>query len=110
MVTIDIKQKDNRTTMFLTGRLTIEDKQVFQSVVEEKVKSGNGVLGIDLNGLEYVDSAGIGDLIKLKMEAGRSYSGVYVFGLQSAVDRVFRVSGLNSVFDIISTEEFADIS
>lgn len=110
MVSIDVKQKDGKVIMQLQGRLTVDDKQIFQSVVDDKVKSGSGVLGIDLNGLEYIDSAGIGDLIKLKMEAQRTYSGVYVFGLQSAVERVFRVSGLNSVFQIVTNEEFKNLN
>lgn len=106
MARFNTKTSGNKTVLSIEGRLTLEDKSLFDNFVQEEMQDGHGFFGIDLTDLEYIDSAGIGDLIKLKMKASKIFEGVYVFGVEGAVERVFRVSGLNSVFEVLAQEEF----
>lgn len=109
MAQFDIVTNGTKTSFSIEGKLTLEDKNAFSNYVEDKIYNGTGILGIDLSLLEYIDSAGIGDLIKLKMKAAKTFETVYVFGIEGAVEKVFKVSGLNSVFQIISESEFDNL-
>ncbi|MCB1175699.1 MAG: STAS domain-containing protein [Leptospiraceae bacterium] len=106
MASFTVERKKERVVLAIEGRLTLEDKVRFDACVAEQIADGTGIFAIDLSQLEYVDSAGIGDLIKLKMQAAKSYRDVYVYGVSGEVERVFRVSGLNSVFTVIEQSEF----
>lgn len=111
MAQFETKSVGNKTVLSIEGRLTLDDKSSFDSYVEQNLQENDGsIFGINLIDLEYIDSAGIGDLIKLKMQASKIYEGgVYVFGVEGPVERVFRISGLSSVFEIVSEEEFLEL-
>lgn len=96
---------DTRAVLSLAGRFTLDNKEQFQNFIDEHVDGAQDVLVLDMSQLEFIDSAGIGDLIKLKMGPAKHYKQLYVCGLQDAVERVFRVSGLVQLFEIIDPDE-----
>lgn len=104
-VELDYKANGNKGVLSLKGRFTLEDKELFQNFVDQHVDGSCDTLVLDMSQLDFIDSAGIGDLIKLKMGPGKNYKHLYVMGLQDAVERVFRVSGLIQLFDSIQPDE-----
>ncbi|MCB1306613.1 MAG: STAS domain-containing protein [Leptospiraceae bacterium] len=100
------RREGNRALLGIEGRFTLEDKEDFLSFVSDSIDDQGGVLCIDARQLDYIDSSGIGDLIKLKMEAMKSFKRVCILGLTANMERVFRVSGLNSVFEVIDEAEY----
>ena len=108
-VELTFNPKDQKAVLGLKGRFTLEDKEVFQNFVDQHVDGSHDILVLDMSQLEFIDSAGIGDLIKLKMGPAKDYKQLYVMGLQDAVERVFRVSGLIQLFDSITVDELDSI-
>ena len=104
-VELNYSTTDTRAILSLAGRFTLDDKELFQNFVDQYVDGAQDVLVLDMSELEFIDSAGIGDLIKLKMGPAKSYKQLYVCGLQDSVERVFRVSGLVQLFEIIDSGE-----
>ena len=88
------------------GRFTLVDKDEFQALVEDNVDLSAMDLALDARHLDYIDSSGIGDFIKLKMEANKFKRQVYVFGLKDAVEKTFRSARLESVFEVMTEDEF----
>ena len=104
-VELTFNVKGNKAILGLNGRFTLDDKEVFQNFVDQHIDGGHDILVLDMSRLEFIDSAGIGDLIKLKMGPGKNYRQLFVMGLQDAVERVFRVSGLIQLFDTLAPED-----
>lgn len=105
-VDLSFEKDGAKSVIRLEGRFTLDDKELFQKFVEQHVDGSTRYLIIDTSGLDFIDSAGIGDLIKLKMGPGKSYENLYVMGLSDSVERVFRVSGLIQLFDTIDESEY----
>ena len=56
----------------LTGELTLNDEEKFRGLSEDVVQQNGAKCIIDLNGLEFLDSAGLGLLLVLKELCGES--------------------------------------
>ncbi len=97
---------DNVGVLAVGGRFTLVDKDEFQALVEDHVDLSAMDVAVDARGLDYIDSSGIGDFIKLKMEANKNKKLVYVFGLKDAVEKTFRSARLESVFEVVTEDEF----
>lgn len=63
---------------------------------------------VDLGGVGFVDSAGLGVLIGALRRTAESGGRMALLDLQPAVQRVFSITGLNAVFDIRDTREDLD--
>lgn len=97
----------SKTRLSLLGRFTIEDKAVFQEFTEQNLGDSGGALCVDVSELEYIDSSGIGDLIKLKMGAVNRYDRICLLGMSENIERVFRMAGINQIFEVIDEEGYA---
>lgn len=90
----------------LEGSLDIYTSLDLKSSLEENVKENNPDIVIDLDKLTYIDSSGIGILIK-SLNYVQSLNGkLCVANLKPAIEKVFKVSGLTSYFEILSNDEF----
>jgi anti-sigma B factor antagonist len=106
MAEFSVSNRDSRSVLKISGRFTMEDKARFQECFHQILETEGAFLAVDVSELTYIDSSGIGDLIKIKMEAARGFQRVFLMDVQEAVARVFRVSGLNQIFESISLAEF----
>ncbi len=108
-VNLNFEKDGEKSVVRLEGRFTLDDKELFQKFVEQHVDGSTRYLIIDTSSLDFIDSAGIGDLIKLKMGPGKGYEQLYVMGLSDSVERVFRVSGLIQLFETIDDEAYGKL-
>jgi len=89
----------------LSGRFTIEHRDDFQQFLKDNIDfSGKGTC-IDCAELAYIDSSGIGELLRFKMQAAKTNHTIYIAGLSDAIMKVFKMSQLNHVFSILSSAE-----
>ena len=107
MAEFEYKKQGDLGVLAISGRFTLVDKDDFQAALGENFDLDSQDVALDARNLEYIDSSGIGDFIKLKMEVTKKNRAVYVFGLQEAVDKTFRSARLESVFTIMTEDEFA---
>ncbi|MBX7058735.1 MAG: STAS domain-containing protein [Leptospirales bacterium] len=106
MAKLEVRKNGNAVILSIKGRHTLHDKADFQAMLEDIKASGGSTLCVDVSAMEYVDSSGIGDLIKVKMESGKIFEQLLVYGMSEAVARSFRVSGLLQLFEIIDEAHF----
>lgn len=64
-------------------------------------------LALNLQALRYIDSSGIATLIEAVKEAQRLRKDFVLFGLNPAVQEVFRLTHVNRIFQSFETEEEA---
>lgn len=102
------KKIDNVNIFTLTGSLDIytavELKQQFEAII----KDSENIAIIDLSKVSYIDSSGIGMLIKL-MNYVKSLEGkFYLANMKPPLEKVFKVAGLGNYFQFIGEKEFAE--
>ena len=106
MAEFKVSKTGDITVIKIVGRFTVEDKDEFMLITQDKIDMQSVGTCIDTADLKYIDSSGIGDLLKLKMEAAKQEHNIYVMGLNEAIEKVFKMARLDSVFTMITPEEF----
>jgi anti-anti-sigma factor len=108
MADFEVSKTGPITVVKISGRFTVEDKDEFMIITEDKIDLSSEGTCINTSDLKYIDSSGIGDLLKLKMEASKQNHTIYVMGLNEAIEKVFRMARLDSVFQMITEPEFKE--
>lgn len=86
----------------LDSRLAVD----FKDKISELIVEGNRVFIFDLGAVEFIDSSGIGCLVsclKLLGPKGR----IAILGLKPPVEAMFKMTRMDRVFSLYSTEEQA---
>ena len=71
------------------------------------VEAGHNKLLIDLTEVPYVDSAGLGELVRTYTAVNRSGGQLKLLGLAKRIKDVLALTKLLTVFEIFETEEEA---
>ena len=103
---INIKKNGNQIIFELEGSLDIYTSLDLKAALEENVTGENLDVLIDMDKLTYIDSSGIGILIKALNYVQGQKGKLSVANLKPAIEKVFKVSGLTSYFEILSPEDF----
>jgi len=89
------------------GRLDTTTASDFESRCLEMISSGDQNIVIDLQGIEYISSAGLRSILSVGKKV-RADGGNLVFcNLKGMVREVFEISGFSSIFTIHDTREQA---
>ena len=68
----------------------------------------SGELLIDLSGVDYIDSSGVGTMVYVKREVERAGGRVVLIGLSPRVRGVFEMTRLDTFFKIVPSVAEAD--
>ena len=94
---------DSIVTIELTGRLTADTLEPFQLTVARHLKQGGCGFVIDLQGVDYIDSEGLGSLIQAYTSCkkrGAPIVFVHVFGRNL---QLLKVTKLLTVFEVYAS-------
>ena len=64
-------------------------------------------LGLNLAGIRYIDSSGIATLLEVLKDSQRLNKAFVLFGLNPAVERVFRLTHVGRIFQVFASEREA---
>ena len=102
---IKVHKKSDYVVVDLSGSLDIYTSIELKNVVEENIVDKAQTLIINLDNVSYVDSSGIGTLIK-SFNHLESLGGKFIIAnLKPIIEKVFKVAGLTSYFKIIDNDE-----
>ncbi len=90
-LTIDIDNHDMGSTIVLTGELDADNCHQLQTATAD---IGSGAVNMDLGGLGFVDSSGIGQIIKLKERVDGGGGSFSVTAMSPSVHKVLEITGL----------------
>jgi anti-sigma B factor antagonist len=88
----------------LTGGLTIETVALFNQTLREDPAP---VLLLNLAGLDWLDSAGVGSLVQLMVRRAKAHTSLAIAALSSRNQAVLQVSQLLHLFSVFPTTDQA---
>jgi anti-sigma B factor antagonist len=106
------RQLDDVTILDLTGRLSLGEEVAFgpgsgvvlSETVRELAKKGRKKILLNLAGVSYVDSSGVGQLTGALASAQRQGVSLKLLGPNTRVLNLMKMSKLDTVFDIVEDE------
>ncbi len=94
------------TLLALSGHLVADEgDRAFTERISTVVDSGRVNIVVDLRGITYVDSGGVGALVAAYMLVGRHGGRLKLLRPSPRVSRVLRMTRLTSVFEIFERED-----
>jgi anti-sigma B factor antagonist len=111
-LTVTSRQEGERTVISVSGEIDVYTAPTLRERLNELVASGHYDLVVDMEGVEFLDSTGLGVLVG-GLKRVRSHDGTLrLVCAQEKILKVFRITGLTKVFPIHATleEALADTS
>lgn len=95
--------KGDQVILSVKGEIEVYSLPEFSRMAESYL-GGPKELRLDLSGLEYIDSSGLGFLVTLHERMDRQGQRLVLMHLRSHVARVFKITRLDQILDINSEE------
>ena len=90
---------DGSDIVRVVGEVDLAVVDALKAAVQPSLSNGQAVK-MDLSGLEFIDSSGLGALVELHLEARRQGVSLSLTGLRASTHRLLRLTGLDEVFDV----------
>ena len=92
----------------LSGKLALGDGDgLLKDKVHSLVFQGSKEIALNLGGLSYMDSAGLGELISVHSTATRAGGHIKIFNLTKRVNDLLTITKVLTVFDVFDSEQEA---
>ena len=104
---LDVKERNGWAVLSVQGEVDVYTAPQFREQLIQLVDQGQRSILVDLEGVEFLDSTGLGVLVG-GLKRVRSHDGsLHLVCTQEKILKVFRITGLTKVFPIHSTVEEA---
>lgn len=97
---LDAFRTGMRVLVATKGRLTLDNCEEVRKKLHELIDPKVDIFYIYMGELDYVDSAGWGALVNLKMVANRNRTRLCFLSPNERIMEIFRISKLDSIFEI----------
>jgi anti-sigma B factor antagonist len=95
---VNVRQAEGVALVEVTGRLTSFEAKPFREMIHGLVKQGQTNIVLNLTALDYLDSSGIGELVRNYMTVAKKGGAMKVVGLAPKVEEILKVTQLYQVF------------
>jgi len=102
-VSVTVSRVRGATVVVAAGEIDIAAREEFQQALDGSSPVG-GLLIVDLSRCSYIDSSGLSVLIRAHKQGATI---AVVLAASDAVNRVFRISGLDRLFRFVDSVEEA---
>ena len=102
-----IRQEGNVALLDLSGRLTSFETAALRAAISQLLEQKRKQIVLNLQGLQYMDSSGIGELARDYVSVAKQGGQMKVVGLSSKVEEVLKITQLYRVFPEFPSEEEA---
>lgn len=93
-------------TIEIAGKFDIESTEEFESIFNKLVESSPNIVSIEMSRLDYIDSSGIGSLIKSLNSLKNKKGKLLLVGMKPMIQNVFKLAKLDMFFEIMSSNDF----
>ncbi|HBE02328.1 MAG: hypothetical protein A2096_06675 [Spirochaetes bacterium GWF1_41_5] len=98
---MDAKKDNNVYTFFISGELTLENENSLKEEISGKLENDNcAKVVLDLSGMEYIDSSGIGMLVYLNKELKNSGKELALKNVSDSVMEIFKIGCFDDILKI----------
>lgn len=102
-----IRQVGQVSVVEVSGKLTSFESGALRNSIGRLLKEGRKQILLNLSGLVYLDSSGIGDLVHTYMSVIKSGGEMKVVGLTEKVEEILKITQLYQVFPEFKDERSA---
>jgi anti-sigma B factor antagonist len=88
------------------GKFDIENTEDFETLFQKQLDTNPSILAIDMTKLDYIDSSGIGTLIKSLNTLKNKKGSLLLVGLKPMILNVFKLAKLDMFFQIMTSDDF----
>ena len=105
---IDKRHVNDITILDLKGRLTVDDgAELLRDTVASIIFQGDRKVVLNLAGVPYMDSGGLGELVRCSLIAKRDNGAVRLVNLTSRITDLLTITRLLVIFDTYDSEAAA---
>jgi anti-sigma B factor antagonist len=102
-----IRQAGPISLLDLSGRLTSFEIGVLRESISRLLKQGRKNIVLNLSGLQYLDSSGIGELARIYVSVVKQSGQMKEIGLSPKIEEILKITQLYQVFPEFPSEEAA---
>jgi len=106
-VEIRVSQPPPRAVVHLAGEIDMRSAPTVQGSLLDLTRGPLERIVLDLSGVNYIDSSGVGTLVVLKREIEKLRAKIVLAGLQPRVKSVFEITRLDRFFTIANSVDEA---
>lgn len=104
---VTIRQAGPISLLDVAGRLTSFEIGALRDSISRLLKQGRKNIVLNLSGLQYLDSSGIGELARVYVSVVKESGQMKVVGLSPKVEEILKITQLYQVFPEFPSEEAA---
>ncbi len=97
---LEISRQFDETVIQISGEIDIFSAPAFKEKVGGIIESGAAAVVFDCQGLEYIDSTGLGVFVSFLKKANQNDCALRLKNLKSSVLKLFVITGLDRILDI----------
>lgn len=102
---IKIYEADGVALIRLSGKVILDECDHLKSQIIPLVTPQIGQINLDLSGVEFIDSAGLGAFVGIKVTSNKHRARLALLNPSKEVANILMVSKLDSIFDILTGAE-----
>ena len=108
---IDIRTVRDVSILDCSGKITLgEGTMSIRNTAKDVVQGGAKKIILNLAGITYIDSAGVGELVGAYVTAGNNGAKLKLLGLTGKLREVLTITKLLTVFEVFDSEAAAVLS
>jgi anti-sigma B factor antagonist len=97
---ISVRDDAGRKTVTVEGEVDVATAPALRDELYRLIEQGTSEVVVDLSGMDFIDSTGLGVFVGALKRARESGGGIELRGLQPSARKVFDITGLSSAFTI----------
>ena len=102
------RQVDGVTILDLNGRITLGDGEVvLRETIQDLAKEGDRRILLNLGNVPYIDSTGLGELVRAYTTMRKRGAEVKLLNLTKKIHDLLELTKLYTVFDVYGDEDSA---
>jgi anti-sigma B factor antagonist len=107
-ISLTTRQVDDVSVVDVAGKITLgEGSSSLRQLLQDLVRAGHKKILLNLQNVNYIDSAGIGELVSGYTSLTNQGGTLKLLGLTNRVKDLLQITKLYTVFDVHETESHA---
>jgi len=107
MTVVEMQRRGSTAVVHLQGTITEDNRASLKARLEETLAARPARIVLEMRGLQYISSAGLGLFLSILKAAHAQGTDVVVAAPPAAIQELFEITRLTKVFPIFETEEEA---
>jgi anti-sigma B factor antagonist len=104
---LDVSEQNGHAVLAVSGEVDVATVPRLREQLHALVAEGNRRIIVDLDGVDFLDSTGLGVLVGALKRVRSNDGDLYLVCTQPRIRKVFEVTGLTKVFSLFDTVEDA---